>query len=57
MKHYHKAEYQSLSGYKASGGYTVLKDVLKNKTPEEVIQIVKDSGLRGRGGRRFSHRS
>ncbi len=52
-KHYNQANYHTLSGYKALGGYKVLEDVLKNKTPEQVIQIVRASGLRGRGGAGF----
>ncbi|MCG7522334.1 NADH-quinone oxidoreductase subunit NuoF [Ruegeria sp. Ofav3-42] len=44
---------QQLSVYEAVGGYTALAKVLKEYPPEEVIEIVKDSGLRGRGGAGF----
>ena len=43
---------KSLKGYKASGGYSALKKVLKKK-PEELVELVKTSGLRGRGGAGF----
>ena len=35
--------------YLAHGGYSALAKALASK-PEEVIEAVKDSGLRGRGG-------
>jgi NADH-quinone oxidoreductase subunit F len=39
---------------RASGGYKALEKVLKTPmTPEEVIAVVKESGLRGRGGAGF----
>ncbi|MBI4722880.1 MAG: NADH-quinone oxidoreductase subunit NuoF [Candidatus Stahlbacteria bacterium] len=37
----------------ARDGYKALAKVLKSMTPEEVIQEIKDSGLRGRGGAGF----
>ena len=44
----------SLKNYQALGGYTVLQEILKNKTPpEEIIDILKQSDLRGRGGAGF----
>ena len=43
---------KSLSGYKRSGGFKSLKKVFGMK-PEEVVQEVKESGLRGRGGAGF----
>ena len=43
----------SLSFYQNKGGYTALKQVLKMK-PEDVIEEVKSSNLRGRGGAGFS---
>ncbi|MBI3501865.1 MAG: NADH-quinone oxidoreductase subunit NuoF [Bacteroidetes bacterium] len=43
---------QSLSGYKANGGYATLEKALKMK-PEEIVEEVKKSGLRGRGGAGF----
>ena len=43
---------QSLSGYKACGGYSSLEKALKMK-PEEIVEEVKKSGLRGRGGAGF----
>jgi NADH:ubiquinone oxidoreductase subunit F (NADH-binding)/(2Fe-2S) ferredoxin len=39
--------------YIACGGYHALEQVLTSKTPEEVIQCITDSGLRGRGGGGF----
>jgi len=41
-----------IESYKKHGGYVALKNSLKI-TPDEVIGIVKDSGLRGRGGAGF----
>lgn len=41
-----------LAAYKKSGGYKALAKALK-KTPDEVTGIVKDAGLRGRGGAGF----
>ncbi len=39
--------------YIATGGYAALGKVLTEMTPEEVIQQILDSGLRGRGGGGF----
>ncbi len=43
----------SLPTYVANGGYEGLRRALTELSPEEVIQQVKDSGLRGRGGAGF----
>jgi NADH-quinone oxidoreductase subunit F len=42
-----------LSSYLAGGGYESWKKVLTTMTPDQVIQEVKDSALRGRGGAGF----
>ena len=39
--------------YVAKGGYATLKKVLTSLTPEQVVEEVKTSGLRGRGGAGF----
>lgn len=39
--------------YFSIGGYSSLLNVLKSLSPEEIIEIVKKSGLRGRGGAGF----
>lgn len=51
-EHYDKKEFRSLAGYKKHGGYEVLATALKMK-PQEIIDEVKASGLRGRGGAGF----
>ena len=43
----------SLDQYRASGGYEGLGKALRDYTPLELQQLVKDSGLRGRGGAGF----
>jgi len=44
---------EDIEEYIGMGGYEALGMVLKEKTPEEVIKIIQDSGLRGRGGAGF----
>ena len=44
---------ESIDEYIAMDGYAALGKVLTEMTPEQVIQVVKDSGLRGRGGGGF----
>ena len=39
--------------YIADGGYGALSRILASLTPEEVVDLVKQSGLRGRGGAGF----
>ena len=42
-----------LKVYEAEGGYQALRRVLGGMTPAQVIEVVKESGLRGRGGAGF----
>ena len=42
-----------LKVYRDRGGYVSAEETLKNRTPEEVVGVVKHSGLRGRGGAGF----
>ena len=44
---------ESIDEYIAQDGYQALAKCLTEYTPEQVIQIVTDSGLRGRGGGGF----
>lgn len=43
----------TLDVYKANGGYSALEKALKSMSPADVIEEVKASGLRGRGGAGF----
>ena len=44
---------EDIEEYIINEGYEALGKVLKEMTPEETIKVIKDSGLRGRGGAGF----
>ena len=44
---------ESIESYIGEGGYSALSKVLSEMKPEDVIQTIMDSGLRGRGGGGF----
>ena len=48
-----KLDPKSIEDYLAVGGYSALVKALIDETPEQVVQSVKDSSLRGRGGAGF----
>lgn len=39
--------------YCKHGGWEAYRDALKSRTPADIVQMVKDAGLRGRGGAGF----
>ncbi len=51
-EHYADDNYRGIEGYQAKKGYEMLKKALK-MPPAEIIAMVKESGLRGRGGAGF----
>jgi NADH-quinone oxidoreductase subunit F len=52
-KNLHVANLQKLSVYESLGGYEGLAKALREHPPAEIIDIVRKSGLRGRGGAGF----
>ena len=44
---------EDINDYIAHDGYKALEKVIKDMTPDDVIKVIKDSGLRGRGGGGF----
>src|SRR5262245_18048027 len=48
-----KPDSHTLASYVASGGYASLKKAPGTMSPDEVMEEVKKSGLRGRGGAGF----
>ena len=51
-EHWDQPDLYTLDGYKRVGGYVALEKALK-LDPDAIINTVKDSGLRGRGGAGF----
>lgn len=51
-EHYADDQYKTIEGYKAKGGYDVLAKALQME-PSAILDEVKASGLRGRGGAGF----
>jgi len=48
-----KFDPEDIEAYQKAGGYTAARKALTSMTPEEVIEEIKTSGLRGRGGAGF----
>jgi len=51
-KHFGEQEATTLAGWKKRGGYAALEKALAMQ-PGDIVNVVKDSGLRGRGGAGF----
>ena len=51
-KHFGEKEATTLDGWKKRGGYAALQKAL-SMAPADIVTVVKDSGLRGRGGAGF----
>ena len=52
-EHFGNDDYRTLEGYQRAGGYGAARKALREMSPDEVIEIVKASGLQGRGGAGF----
>jgi len=52
-EHFAKDEYRTLEGYQSAGGYQAARRALGEMSPSEVIDLVKEAGLQGRGGAGF----
>ena len=51
-KHFGDPDARTLAGWKQRGGYAALQQAL-GMAPADIVTVVKDSGLRGRGGAGF----
>src|SRR3977135_4477718 len=53
LKRVHLENSRTLEVYRRNGGYEAIKKVLDSMSPDDVINEVKKSALRGRGGAGF----
>ena len=53
LRHRDIPNINTIDVYKKNGGFEAFKDAVKKMKPEEVTNVVKASGLRGRGGAGF----
>src|SRR4026207_887258 len=53
LRRVHLENSRTIDGYRANGGYKALRKVLDGMSPDDVINEVKKSALRGRGGAGF----
>ena len=52
-QHIHAPNQHTLEVYEKNGGYQALKKAIPGISPDQPKEIVKQSGLRGRGGAGF----
>ncbi len=53
LEHINVPDIHTLAVYRQQGGYRAVEKALKSMSPEDVLEEVKKSGLRGRGGAGF----
>ena len=53
LRHRDIADINTINVYKKNGGFAAFKNAVTKMTPVQVIDVVKNSGLRGRGGAGF----
>ncbi|MCS7035683.1 MAG: NADH-quinone oxidoreductase subunit NuoF [Saprospiraceae bacterium] len=53
LEHAHVPDIHTYEVYRRHGGYRSVEKALKTMTPDDVVEEVKKSGLRGRGGAGF----
>jgi len=53
LEHIDKAGIETYEVYRSNGGYKSVEKVLTEKNPDSIVEEVKKSGLRGRGGAGF----
>ena len=51
-EHFGDADARTLAGWKKRGGYKALEKAL-GMAPADIVNVIKESGLRGRGGAGF----
>jgi NADH-quinone oxidoreductase subunit F len=52
-EHCGEDDFGTLEGYRSRGGYDTARRLLKKSTPEDLVEVLRASGLQGRGGAGF----
>ena len=53
-EHFGDDAFATVDGYVARGGYAAARKAIREMSPDQVIELVKGSGLQGRGGAGFN---